>query len=346
LTNPQLPPHMESRRVFIRNLPRSYTSDQLFELFSGAGQVADECFVSSNANLSGRFGFVQFVDVDSARRAIERFNGYEIAGQGQEGGLTVEFAKGERQASSSGAAEGAEGARRGGRQKKERAPVTGEPTPSRRIFIHNLPRSFTSDQLFELFSAAGEIADECFVSSNRRLSGRFGFVEFVEAASAACAIEKYNGHVIDGQGREGGLTVEYARGERQASSGRAAVAASGESAPAVGGRGGRSANAARKKTRAPAEEGAAAAPATPSERVFIRNLPRSITQEQLQELFAPAGEITNAFVSSNSRLSGRFGFVQYVGVPEATRAIERFHGHQMEGQGREGGLTVEFAKLQ
>jgi cold-inducible RNA-binding protein len=68
-----------------------------------------------------------------------------------------------------------------------------------RLFAGNLPWSIDDDELRNLFSAYGEIAD-CKIIMDRE-TGRsrgFGFVEMDESAAQA-AIEALNGTEIDGR---------------------------------------------------------------------------------------------------------------------------------------------------
>jgi len=69
-----------------------------------------------------------------------------------------------------------------------------------KIFVGNLPWSATSDQLQEIFSQFGAIKEATLISD--RMTGRskgFGFVEFVNEADAAKAVEAMNGSDLDGR---------------------------------------------------------------------------------------------------------------------------------------------------
>ena len=70
----------------------------------------------------------------------------------------------------------------------------------KKLYVGNLPYSFTSDQLRDLFSQAGAIVDVVVISD--RATGRskgFGFVEFATDAEAAKAVETLNGKDIEGR---------------------------------------------------------------------------------------------------------------------------------------------------
>lgn len=69
-----------------------------------------------------------------------------------------------------------------------------------KLYVGNLPYSFTDSTLEELFAQSGEVASSKVIMD--RDSGRskgFGFVEMSSEEEADSAIEKFNGHEIDGR---------------------------------------------------------------------------------------------------------------------------------------------------
>ena len=71
-----------------------------------------------------------------------------------------------------------------------------------------------------------------------------------------------------------------------------------------------------------------------AKKLYVGNLPYSMKDEDLQNLFAEAGEITSAVVI-NDKYSGRskgFGFVEMANDEEADKAIEDFNGKEVEGR--------------
>ena len=68
----------------------------------------------------------------------------------------------------------------------------------------------------------------------------------------------------------------------------------------------------------------------------------AVTSDQLRQLFAKAGTVTDAVVLSD-RATGRskgFGFVEMATEAEAKKAVEMFHDQELEGRK----LTVNVAK--
>ena len=77
-------------------------------------------------------------------------------------------------------------------------------------------------------------------------------------------------------------------------------------------------------------------------KIYVGNLPFSVDQEKLQELFSEFGEIEEATVISD-KFSGRskgFGFVTFKDEASAKKAIEAMNEKEVEGRG----LKVNEAK--
>lgn len=69
-------------------------------------------------------------------------------------------------------------------------------------------------------------------------------------------------------------------------------------------------------------------------KLFVGNLSFRTTSEELQELFAQAGEVESAVVIED-RETGRsrgFGFVEMTTSEGATAAIDQFHGKEFGGR--------------
>jgi RNA recognition motif-containing protein len=77
-------------------------------------------------------------------------------------------------------------------------------------------------------------------------------------------------------------------------------------------------------------------------RIYVGNLPYSVTDEQLAQMFGAYGEVTEAMVAVD-RDTGRtkgFGFVQMADDAAANAAIAALAGSMMEGRT----LRVEVAQ--
>src|SRR3972149_1342288 len=71
-----------------------------------------------------------------------------------------------------------------------------------------------------------------------------------------------------------------------------------------------------------------------SKRIYVGNLPWSVTKAKLEELFSSFGEIEEALVIAN-KYTGRsrgFGFVTFKKDSDADKAIANMEGKDVEGR--------------
>lgn len=81
---------------------------------------------------------------------------------------------------------------------------------------------------------------------------------------------------------------------------------------------------------------------TNAKKLFVGNLSYSTTEESLNKHFSAAGKVETANIITD-RVSGRskgFGFVEMSTEDEAKKAVEMFHGKELDGRT----LTVNEAK--
>lgn len=77
-------------------------------------------------------------------------------------------------------------------------------------------------------------------------------------------------------------------------------------------------------------------------KLYVGNLPYGVTDAQLSDHFSQAGDVVSAVVITD-RMSGRskgFGFVEMADEQAAQKAIEMFHGTDMDGRD----LVVNIAR--
>ncbi len=71
-----------------------------------------------------------------------------------------------------------------------------------------------------------------------------------------------------------------------------------------------------------------------NKKLYVGNLKYEITSQQLEELFAQAGQVVSATVITD-KYSGRskgFGFVEMSSDEEAQKAVEMLNGQEYEGR--------------
>ncbi len=79
-------------------------------------------------------------------------------------------------------------------------------------------------------------------------------------------------------------------------------------------------------------------------KLFVGNLPYSVTSEQLAEIFGEGAEVVSANVITD-RMNGRskgFGFVELAEDADLNAVIEAMNGKEIEGRA----ITVSEAKPQ
>jgi cold-inducible RNA-binding protein len=76
--------------------------------------------------------------------------------------------------------------------------------------------------------------------------------------------------------------------------------------------------------------------------IYVGNLARELTEEELQEAFAEFGEVTSAKIITerDSGVSRGFGFVEMASGSEAQAAIAGLNGKELKGRT----LTVNEAR--
>lgn len=71
-----------------------------------------------------------------------------------------------------------------------------------------------------------------------------------------------------------------------------------------------------------------------AQKLFVGNLNYSVTSDQLQQLFAQAGNVISCQVLTD-RMTGRsrgFGFVEMSTDEESQKAVDQFNGYEMDGR--------------
>ena len=182
-TQPQEKTAQQNRSLFVRSLPQSTTSESLTDLFSESFPVKHAIAVIDTETKQCRgYGFVTFADAEDAQQAKEEFNGRVVDGRK----LRIELAE-PRHRDGEGAA-----------PENER-PQTREPQPSK-LIVRNLPWSIKrSDQLAKLFMGYGKIKQAYIPKKGPGLMSGFGFVMMRGRKNAEKAMEAVNGKEVDGR---------------------------------------------------------------------------------------------------------------------------------------------------
>jgi RNA recognition motif-containing protein len=179
-----------------------------------------------------------------------------------------------------------------------------------RLFVGNLPKRLCFPELEDLFTPFGTILSAELVTDP--VTGRsrgFGFVELDSAEAAYAAIATLQGLEVEGQA----LNVNEAKPPR------------GMLAPRGGG----------EQPATPNTERPSASPGRAwGVRLFVGNLPYSVTAADLETLFTEVGKVVAVSLGTDrgTGQSKGFAFVEMGSKDEAAAAIKRFDGQEAWGR--------------
>ncbi|XP_022145321.1 30 kDa ribonucleoprotein, chloroplastic [Momordica charantia] len=168
----------QKKKLYIFNLPWSFSVVEIKELFGQCGTVTDVEIIKQKNGRSRGFAFLTMASPEEAQAAIEKFDSQEISGRV----IKVEFAK---------------------RLKKPPPPRPPGPPPGEtvnKLYVSNLAWKVRSNNLREFFSqscnpTAGRVV---FDSLSGRSAG-YGFVSFATREEAETALSSLEGKELMGR---------------------------------------------------------------------------------------------------------------------------------------------------
>lgn len=190
----------QGRSLFVRSLPASATTESLAEFFSQSYPVRHATVVVDPATKRSRgYGFVTFADAEDAEKAKEEFNSSVFEGTK----IKVEVAEprhrdvegqvvhGHKKSQPSAAAAGAKA-----RREKQRS--EGQKPP--KLIVRNLPWTIKEpEQLAVLFRSYGKVKHATIPKQKSGLLAGFGFVVLRGRKNAEKALAGVNGKEIEGR---------------------------------------------------------------------------------------------------------------------------------------------------
>ena len=182
-------PEQPNKTLFVRSLPSTTTSEVLTDLFSESYPVKHAIAVTDTATKQCRgYGFVTFADAEDANRAQKEFNGHTLEGKK----LRIELAEARHRGS---------GKEKESQSAEAKTPKRQQdiPQPSR-LIVRNLPWTIkTPDQLSKLFLSYGKVKHAYIPKKRPGLMAGFGFVVLRGRKNAEKALEGVNGKEVDGR---------------------------------------------------------------------------------------------------------------------------------------------------
>lgn len=190
----------QGRSLFVRSLPASATTESLTEYFSQSYPVRHATVVVDPATKQSRgYGFVTFADAEDAEKAKEEFNSSIFEGRK----IKVEVAEprhrdvegqevhGHKNSQPSAAAAEA-------RAKREKQRSEGQKPP--KLIVRNLPWTIKEpEQLAVLFRSYGKVKHATIPKQKSGLLAGFGFVVLRGRKNAEKALAGVNGKEIEGR---------------------------------------------------------------------------------------------------------------------------------------------------
>ncbi|KAA3475830.1 33 kDa ribonucleoprotein, chloroplastic-like [Gossypium australe] len=160
------------RKLFVLNLPWSYTVADIKDLFGQCGPVKDVEIIKQKDGRSRNFAFVTMASGEEAQAAIDKLDSLEVSGRI----IRVEFS----------------------RRLKKPSPPSSEPiVPSRetrhKLYVSNLAWKVRSSHLREFFSAFNPVSVRVVFSNPSGQSAGYGFVSFATMEEAEAAVSTLDG---------------------------------------------------------------------------------------------------------------------------------------------------------
>nr|CAH0104020.1 unnamed protein product [Daphnia galeata] len=171
--------------LIINYLPQNLTESELFKMFVTIGTVTN-CKIMRDfrTGYSYGFGFVNYQKADDAIRAIQTLNGLQI----QNKRIKVSYAR-----------------------------PPGEDRKETNLYVTNLPRDVTEDELTNIFSAHGNIVQMNLLKD--KITGMprgVAFVRFDKREEAMAAIEHLNGTIPHGRTNPISVKIAEEHGKQKA----------------------------------------------------------------------------------------------------------------------------------
>ncbi|GJN28721.1 hypothetical protein PR202_gb16878 [Eleusine coracana subsp. coracana] len=189
----QAPAEVAARKLYVGNIPRTVTNDQLRNMFAEHGTVERaEVMYDKYTNRSRRFGFVTMSSAEEANAAIEALNGtadpnmcvldmyQEVEGRKIKVNVTESFLPNID------------------RSAPEPEPVFVD--SQYKVYVGNLAKTVTTEVLKNFFSEKGQIlsATVSRVPGTSKSKG-YGFVTFSSEEEVEAAVATFNNAELEGQ---------------------------------------------------------------------------------------------------------------------------------------------------
>lgn len=157
---------VDKTKLIVNYIPQFTTEEELTRIFMQVGELESVRIMRNvRTGYSYGYGFVKYLKEDDAARAISTFNGFHFRNKN----LKVSYSRPPNQA-----------------------------TKDSNLYISNLPKDFTEENLAELFGKYGEIIQKNLLKDkNTGLPRGVAFVRFARGDEAQAAIHDLDGVKLD-----------------------------------------------------------------------------------------------------------------------------------------------------
>ncbi|KAG8056275.1 hypothetical protein GUJ93_ZPchr0002g25097 [Zizania palustris] len=177
----EAPEELAARKLYVGNIPRTVTNDELGAMFAEHGTVhRAEVMYDKYTGRSRRFGFVTMSTAEEANTAIESLNDTEVGSRKIKVNVTESFLPNID------------------RSAPEPEPVFVD--SKYKVYVGNLAKSVTTEMLKNFFSEKGEVlsATVSRIPGTSKSKG-YGFVMFSSEEEVEAAVSTFNNAELEGQ---------------------------------------------------------------------------------------------------------------------------------------------------
>jgi len=170
--------------IFVKNLDESATEDTIREMFSVFGEITSLALMKNEDTTSKGFAFINFADMDAAKKAVDTKNGEEFLGKPMFVGRAQK--KSERMA---------ELKDKFDKIKLERI----NKYQGVNLYVKNLDEGLDDETFTKEFAEHGQITSCKIMRDDKGQAKGFGFVCYTTAEEATRAVTEMNGKIIGGK---------------------------------------------------------------------------------------------------------------------------------------------------
>merc|ERR1712216_1037184 len=170
--------------IFVKNLDESATEDTIREMFAAFGEITSLALMTNEDGTSKGFAFLNFSDMDAAKKAVDAKNGEEFLGKPMFVGRAQK--KSERMA---------ELKDKFDKIKLERI----NKYQGVNLYVKNLDEGLDDETFTKEFAEHGQITSCKIMRDDKGQAEGFGFVCYTTAEEATRAVTEMNGKIIGGK---------------------------------------------------------------------------------------------------------------------------------------------------